>query len=368
MDIGKLFSDAWGLFTKDIGPLMIGMLIAFCIPAVAIGVILAATILPSLSGFSVDSSGTVTGVSAASWALIGVGLGLAVLASMLVSVPLYAGILNGVLRRVREGREMSYGDAFSGFRIFGKVVGAALLLVVVFVAIELVPAALILAAAVAHSWIIGALAAVVLVAAILAMIYLQVGWVYLFPLIVDQGGGIVAALAESRRLVRGTGWWMTFAALIVLYLAALAASVVLGLLPFIGSLAAAIVVYPFILTYVTSMYFRARGEGALVDAAVVPAGAWQPVGGAPQSQAATPYTPPAAPAAPPPVPALPAREASPAQARPYPPAQPPVMPAGDSDEGRDNAGGAPPAAHEVPPAQPAPPEAPTAPPPPGTGT
>ena len=346
MDIGKLFGDAWGLFTKDIGPLMVGMLIAFCIPALIVGVLLAATILPSLSGFSVDSSGQVTSVSGSSLALIIVGSVLAVFASVLVSIPLYAGILKGVLRRVREGREMGYGDAFGGFRLFGKVVTAALLLVVIFLAIELVPVALILAAVLARSWILGALAAVVMVVAIVAMIYLQISWVYLFPLIVDREGGVVAALGESRRLVHGTGWWMTFAALLVLYLAVLGASFVLGLVPFVGGLAAAIVVYPFMLTYLTSMYFRARGEGALVDAAIVPAGA------PPQSQTATPYTPTAAPAAPPPVPAPPVALPPVEQAPQYAPAPAPLSPA----------------AHEVPPAEPAAPEAPAAPPPPGTNT
>ena len=224
MDIGKLFGDAWGLFTKDIGPLMVGMLIAFCVPALAIGVILVATILPSFSGFTSDSSGQVTSVSGSSLALLIVGSVLAILASVLVSIPLYAGILNGVLRRVREGREMGYGDAFGGFRLFGRVVPAVLLLVVIFLAIELVPIALFVAAGVARSWIIGALAAPVMLLAIVAMIYLQISWVYLFPLIVDREGGVVAALGESRRLVHGTGWWMTFAALLVVYLAAIGAS------------------------------------------------------------------------------------------------------------------------------------------------
>ena len=35
MDIGKLFRDAWGLFVKDIGPLIVGMLIASFVPVVA---------------------------------------------------------------------------------------------------------------------------------------------------------------------------------------------------------------------------------------------------------------------------------------------------------------------------------------------
>ncbi len=359
MDIGKLFGDAWGLFTKDIGPLMVGMLIAFCIPALIVGVLLAATILPSLRGFSVESSGQVTSVSGSSLALIIVGFVLAILASVLVSIPLYAGILSGVLRRVREGREMGYGDSFGGFRLFGKVVPAVLLLVVIFFAIELVPIALFVAAGVARSWIIGGLAALVMILAVVAMVYLQICWVYLFPLIVDREGGVVAALGESRRLVHGTGWWMTFAALLVVYLAAIGASMVLGLVPFVGSLAAVIVVYPFMLTYITSMYFRARGEGALVDAAIVPAGSWQPAGTPPYSQTATPYTPTAAPPAPPVVPPPGQQAPSTAGAPQYSPAAPQYAPVPVPH---------PPAAHETPPAQPAAPEAPMAPPPPGSNT
>jgi hypothetical protein len=370
MDIGKLFKDAWGLFTKDVGPLMVGMLIASFIPVVVVGVILVVTILPSLSGFTTDSSGTVTHVSAGSWALIGVGAGLAVIAAILVSIPLYAGILQGVLRRVREGRPMGYTDSFGGFRLFGRVVPAVLLLVVIFVAIELVPLALIVAAGVARSWIIGAVGALVMAAAVVAMIYLQIGWVYLFPLIVDQDHGVVMSLGESRRLVHGTGWWMTFVALLVMYLAAVGASIVLGLVPFVGSLAATIVVYPLMLTYVTSMYFRSRGEDALVDAATVPVGSWQPTGAPPYSQEATPYTPPAAPPAPPVVPPAPGQPAQGGAGAPqqYAPQQytppPPLMPAGGPDETGTAAGGVTPAAHEVPPAQPAAPEAPPAPPPP----
>jgi hypothetical protein len=266
---------------------------------------------------------------------------------------------------------MGYADSFGGFRLFGRVVPAVLLLALIFVAIELVPVALIVAAGLARSWAVGVLAAVVMIAAIVAMIYLQICWVYLFPRIVDEGGGVVAALGESRRLVRGTGWWTTFAALLVLYLAAIGASMVLGLVPFVGSLAAAVVVYPFILTYVTSMYFRSRGEGTLVDAAVVPAGSWQPSGEPPYSQNATPYTPPAAPPAPPVVPPAPGQPAPGTTEAPrqYVPAPPPLMPAGGSDETGTAVDGVRPAAHEIPPAQPAAPEAPPAPPPPpGTST
>ena len=70
MDIGKLFRDAWGLFVKDIGPLIVGLLIASLVPAVAAVVIAAATIGASFSGLQVDPQGAVTGADSMTWALI----------------------------------------------------------------------------------------------------------------------------------------------------------------------------------------------------------------------------------------------------------------------------------------------------------
>ena len=73
MDIGKLFRDAWGLFVKDIGPLIVGVLIASIVPAIAAVVIAAATVGASISGLQVDAQGTVTGVDSLNWALIVIG-------------------------------------------------------------------------------------------------------------------------------------------------------------------------------------------------------------------------------------------------------------------------------------------------------
>ena len=42
MDVGRQFKDAWGLFTKGLGPLMVGVLNAFLAPALAIGLSLVA--------------------------------------------------------------------------------------------------------------------------------------------------------------------------------------------------------------------------------------------------------------------------------------------------------------------------------------
>ena len=66
MDIGKLFRDGWGLFTKDVGPLIVGMLIACIIPAVAMTIVIAVTLGASLGGITTDAQGEVTSVDSSS--------------------------------------------------------------------------------------------------------------------------------------------------------------------------------------------------------------------------------------------------------------------------------------------------------------
>ena len=265
MDIGKLFRDAWGLFVKDIGPLIVGILIASIVPAVAAVVIAAAGLAASIRGLQVDSEGTVTGVESVNWALLVIGAVAILVVALFLTVPLYVGILSGVIRRVREGRQMAYGDAFSGFGLFGRVIWAAVLLSLIFAAIFLVPTAVIVGGAVAGSGILAGLGVLVLLVAMVPYAYLLVAWAYVFPVIVDRGLGVTESMAESRRLVHGTGWWWTFLMLFVLQLVVGAVSAVLGLIPVIGAVAT-IVLYPFVLTYVVAMYFQARGEGQLVDA------------------------------------------------------------------------------------------------------
>jgi hypothetical protein len=55
VDVGKLFRDAWGLFVKDIGPLIVGMLIASILPTIAALVIAVAGFATSISGLQVWS-------------------------------------------------------------------------------------------------------------------------------------------------------------------------------------------------------------------------------------------------------------------------------------------------------------------------
>jgi hypothetical protein len=356
MDIGKLFRDAWGLFVKDIGPLIVGVFIASIVPSVAAMAIAAATVGASISGLEIDAQGDITGVESLNWSLLSAGSAAVVVVTLLLSVPLYAGILSGVVRRIRHGRPIGYGDAFAGFRLFGRVVWAAVLLALIFLAIFAVPIAVIVAGALmADAHVVVALGVVLLVPAIMLTVYLEVLWVYIFALIVDRGLGVTESMRESRGLVRASGWWWTFLALFLLQLVVGAASAVLGVIPFLGTVAS-IALYPFALTYVVSMYFQSRREEDLIAEAVglprpggTPPYPAAPSGSVPSSVPQTLYAD-----APPPPPRQPERPDGP----------PSPGPSKASDGGSDAAGETPAAESMPSPVGPTAPEAPPAPEPP----
>lgn len=85
LDIGHVFRHGWRLFIDDIGPLLLGTLIAAALTIVSLGI---------LAG------------------------------------PLFAGLYGMVIGRVREGRRPEVGDVFSGFDHFWRYFGAALALAV----------------------------------------------------------------------------------------------------------------------------------------------------------------------------------------------------------------------------------------------
>lgn len=83
LDIGYVFRHGWRLFIDDIGPLLLGTLIAAALTLVSLGI---------LGG------------------------------------PLLAGLYGMVVGRVRDGRRPQVGDVFSGFDRFWSYLGAALAL------------------------------------------------------------------------------------------------------------------------------------------------------------------------------------------------------------------------------------------------
>lgn len=302
MDIGKLFSHAWGLFLKDVGPLIVGALIAGLVPMVAGGIIFAATLGATFASASISQEGEITGVTSLGWGLLVVGSILLVVVVLLLSAPLYAGLVSGVIRRVREGRAMGYGDAFDGFRFFGAVVGASVLIGLAFAAIAAVPVAIALAAAAASSGMVGFVAALAGLVAVIAWIYLYTRWVYVFPVIVDKGLSATTALSQSSATVRASGWWITFLAILVMTIVISLIGGVLGVIPIVGSVAS-LLLTPFALTYVVSMYFQAGSEPHLIDAALrgdsvasVPPAVYPPAEGTrlspyPPAQQSYPVTP-----------------------------------------------------------------------------
>ena len=306
MDIGRLFNQAWGLFLKDAGPLLVGSLIAGIIPAVAAGIIFVGIVGATFATGGIVSQGDVTSVGAVGWALLVVGSILVVVVSLLLTVPLYAGLIMGVIRRVREGRTMGYGDAFEGFKLFGRVVAVSLLIGLIFLGIVIIPLVLGAAAAGLSSALIGVLAALAGVITVVPMIYPSVRWAYVFPLIVDRGATSTGALRESGVAVAGSGWWTTFLALLVMSLAVGVVSGVLGIIPVIGSIAS-LFLTPFVLTYLVAMYFQAMREERLVGETLQ---RWP---------ASLPWQ-----AVPPPPGAGPSQYPPPPGAAAYPPVQPPT--------------------------------------------
>ena len=85
LDIGLAFKRAWGLFVKDIAPLLIGALIAGVLSILTVGI---------LAG------------------------------------PLFAGLYGMVIGRVRDGRPAHVGDIFAGLGRFWSYFAAALVLVI----------------------------------------------------------------------------------------------------------------------------------------------------------------------------------------------------------------------------------------------
>lgn len=271
MDLGKLFKDAWGLFIKDIGQLIVGLLLAGVISGGGAVVIMVLVMLLSLLGLETASDGKVTGLGVASIVAIGVGCVAVIALILLVAIPLYAGVLMGALRRVREGRVMSYWDLFTGFHVFGRVVGAYLLAyLLVPLAVAAAPAVVITLGAVTASIPVLVVGALLAVGAMLVLAYLTVCWTYALVVVIDRGVGAREALRESRTLVHGIGWWWTFLALFLLQLVMMAVALAAGMIPFAG-MAASLFTAPFTLTFLLAMYFQTRHEDWLIDAAVAAA-------------------------------------------------------------------------------------------------
>jgi hypothetical protein len=231
MDIGKCFSHAWGLFRLDWGPLAVTALVA----AVVVGVVRA------IVGLALDGW---AGVGGLSFGLPGSGFGAALAFTLVVGVVtvlayswMYAVTFHMVLRRVREDRPAEYADLQSFDQIGAFAVAAVVLGVIIGIGFLL--------------FVVPGLIFVTL-------------WVFALPLIGDRRIGVGEAMAESRDMARRLGYMTTFVTWLV---GAIVVGVIVGLLgviPVVGFIIG-LVAAPFVVAYVVSMYFQARGQGAVID-------------------------------------------------------------------------------------------------------
>jgi hypothetical protein len=312
MSIGDVFSKAFELWKKDV----LWLILAALVVGLVIGVI--AAIMFAII-FGVALGGVGLGLSSGGDSINGVGVGMLILAFigyvvglfviMVLAMTFYGGMFEMVIGAARENRPVVFGDLFSGFKKFGSYAIFALVMAGIVIALSLlniIP-------------LLGTLAMIV------ALIWIEVIWLYVLPLIADRGLTFGEAQARSRAMVKDVGWWKTFGMLILLMVAIWAVALVIGLLSsalgrasesaggIIGGLlfiVFEVVVGPYVICYVSTMYLGSGG----VEPALAGGGApTPPVGG---------YAVPPAPPAPPQAPVIPVTPATPAV-----PVTPPLTPA-----------------------------------------
>jgi hypothetical protein len=234
MDIGKCLRDAWGLFTLDVGPLIVTALVAAFIAwlvRLVITLAVGGSVSVARAGLFIGGVGAVSGFFAS--VLLSVVL-------VLVYAWFIATTLRMIVRRIRERRPADYADMqdFSGIG-------------------TLAVAAVILGIAVTVGYFL----------LVVPGLILTTLWIFALPLMVDKGVGLGDAMTASQQLAKEPGYLHTFAVWFVGALLVWVVLLVLGQVPFLGPLIG-LLVAPFAVAYVVSMYFQAMGQGELIDEAL----------------------------------------------------------------------------------------------------
>ena len=194
MSIGDVFSKAFELWKKDV----LWLILAALVVGLVIGVI--AAIMFAII-FGVALGGVGLGFSSGSDSINGIGAGMLVLAFigyvvglfviMVLAMTFYGGMFEMVIGAARENRPVVFGDLFSGFKKFGSYAIFALVMAGIVIALSLLN-------------IIPLLGTLVM---IVALIWIEVIWLYVLPLIADQGISVRRGTGpqprdgEGRRLV-----------------------------------------------------------------------------------------------------------------------------------------------------------------------
>ena len=295
---------------------MLWLILAALVVGLVIGVI--AAIMFAII-FGVALGGVGIGFSSGTDSINGVGAGMIVLAFigyvvglfviMVLAMTFYGGMFEMVIGAARENRPVVFGDLFSGFKKFGSYAIFALVMAGIVIALSLLN-------------IIPLLGTLVM---IVALIWIEVIWLYVLPLIADQGLSFGEAQSRSRAMVKDVGWWKTFGMLILLMVAIWVVALIIGLISSALSKASSsagsviggllfivfeVIVGPYVICYISTMYLGSGGAQPAVGRRQAPR--TPPLGG---------YAVPPAPPAPPQTPVTPVTPAAPAA-----PVTPPVTP------------------------------------------
>ena len=115
-------------------------------------------------------------------------------AIMVLAMTFYGGLFEMVIGAARENRPVVFSDLFSGFKKFGSYAIFALVMAGIVIAtslLNIIP-------------VLGTLAMIAI------LIWIEVMWLYVLPLIADQGLTFGEAQTRSRAMVKDVGWWKTF--------------------------------------------------------------------------------------------------------------------------------------------------------------
>ena len=306
MSIGDVIAKAWELWRRDVGWLILAGLVVGLIMLVIFAVVFA--IFAALfAGASVtfganmlnDDSGTLGAMGAGMIVFAVIVYIVAMFLVEVVAMVFYGGLFEMVIGAARGDRGVEFGDLFSGFRKFGAYALFALVLFGISIGTS----------------VLGIIPLIGGIIGLVISIWIGVIWLYVLPLIADQGLGFGDAAKRSQEMVKSVGWWRTFGMVVVLGVAVTLAALVIVLtailvargsegagiaLGFFLFLVFAVLVPPYLICYVSTMYLGSTGEAVRAPAA----GYGMP---APPAYGGTPYvTPPAGgqmyqPAAPPPV-------------------------------------------------------------------
>ena len=242
-NIGDILGDTFRIYGRNFWALL-------AISAIVLGVLGVIGIIVNLSSTPLVMTGE--GIEAlAGW--ISAGLIILVVANIIGGILVIGALIHAVSGQYLRQR-ISIGQTYGfAWRRLGAMLGAGIL---VFLAIVGIITISVFVAA--FSWV----GWILLVVGSCASIYLVIRWTFILPVTLLENLGPIAALSRSSALVK-KNWWRVLGIALVVGLISAAISLILGMIPVIGTLLGSILVTPIYTIAITLLYYdlRVKKEG-----------------------------------------------------------------------------------------------------------